>query len=164
MYFISFLQNVICHGWWFELWTQYPGSVVPLVMFHFISFSNLTFRLLINLLNLRVSELVFLMVAIACFVLKILSTFFVFIRYKLQSAMFLQRFFAPIITLRTKTFHLDDVCISFFYSSILHALDIKLGELNKSVVVILKSPTPWLAGWGTHPTPRYPTFPQLSSF
>ena len=115
-------------------------------MFHFISFSNLTFRLLINLLNLRVSELVFLMVAIACFVLKILSTFFVFIRYKLQSAMFLQRFFAPIVTLRTKAFHLDDVCISFFYSSILHASDIKLGGLNKSVVVIVKSPTPWLAG------------------
>ena len=31
---ISFhLQNVICHGWWFQLWTQYPGSVVPLAMF-----------------------------------------------------------------------------------------------------------------------------------
>ena len=30
---ISLNQNVICHWGWFELWTQYPGSVVPLAMF-----------------------------------------------------------------------------------------------------------------------------------
>ena len=30
---ISRNLNFICHGGWFELWTQYPGSVVPLAMF-----------------------------------------------------------------------------------------------------------------------------------
>ena len=31
--FSCHLQYVICHWGWFELWTQYPGSVVPLAMF-----------------------------------------------------------------------------------------------------------------------------------
>ena len=46
---ISFhLQNVICHGGWFGLWPQYPGSVVPLAMFY-----NQFFNLMVSSLFSR---------------------------------------------------------------------------------------------------------------
>ena len=58
---ISRNQNVICHGGWFELWTQYPGSVVPLAMFFnfpngscFIHFSRYFFKNLKILKNSKI--------------------------------------------------------------------------------------------------------------
>ena len=41
MYFISPLKYY-CHWWWFELWTQYPGSVVPLAMFRTVPREKMT--------------------------------------------------------------------------------------------------------------------------